>query len=217
MEVEGEETLTEIYKWIDNVPFSRPKRIIARDFSDAVLMAELLKRYYPKVVDIHNYIPGNSVAKKIDNWCTLNRKVLSKIGMKLGKEVIEQLANSTPGVIEKVLLDLHTKILKNSSTDRSSLYAGLEEPSAKEIGSILDPDGIANKSVPRYVFVKLKEELQEKDELINSLHRKVSHLESIMKLKEQRIADLSAQIVNSTGPNLSPRINSLESVSKNLN
>ena len=31
--------LDEIYTWLDNVPLTRPKKNIARDFSDCVLMA----------------------------------------------------------------------------------------------------------------------------------------------------------------------------------
>lgn len=90
-------------------------------------MAELLKRYYPRLVDVYNYIPGNSISKKIDNWCTLNRKVLSKIDMKLSKETIDRLANSQSGVIEKVLNDLRVKILKDSNTDSENLYIEAEE------------------------------------------------------------------------------------------
>lgn len=96
-----------------------------------VFMAELLKRYYPRHVEIHNYIPGNSVAKKIDNWCTLNRKVLSKLDIKLGKEVINQLANSQPGTIEKVLTDLRHKILKDCNADRFSLYSEYDDSEKK--------------------------------------------------------------------------------------
>ena len=90
-------------------------------------MAELLKRYYPRLVDVHNYIPGNSIAKKIDNWCTLNRKVLSKIEMKISKDTINRLANSQPGAIEKVLSDLHLKILKDCNADSEALYDEQEE------------------------------------------------------------------------------------------
>lgn len=89
-------------------------------------MAELLKRYYPRHVDIHNYISGNSISKKIDNWCTLNRKVLSKLDIKLGRDVINQLANSQPGVIEKVLTELRVKILKDCNAERDSLYSEFE-------------------------------------------------------------------------------------------
>lgn len=97
-----------------------------RDDRILVFMAELLKRYYPKQIDVHNYVAGSSVAKKVDNWCMLNRKVLSKLDMKLEKDVINQLANSQPGIIEKVLANVRIKILKNCNADRESLYSGQE-------------------------------------------------------------------------------------------
>ncbi|KAL6426664.1 hypothetical protein ACFW04_009209 [Cataglyphis niger] len=185
--------LDEIYDWIDQIKFSRPKKNIARDFSDGVLMAELLKRYYPKYVDVHNYVAGNSVARKIDNWCTLNRKVLSKLDMRLGKETINQLASSQPGIIEKVLTDLRSKILKDSNADRESLYSGHED-SEEMVKSVLNPDEVANKSVPRHIFIRLKQELHEKNDMISTLQQKISHLENIMRLKDQRIEDLTMQI-----------------------
>lgn len=36
-----EEELQELYSWVDSIPLSRPKRNIARDFSDGVLLAEV--------------------------------------------------------------------------------------------------------------------------------------------------------------------------------
>ncbi|XP_012056082.1 PREDICTED: sperm flagellar protein 1-like [Atta cephalotes] len=193
---EAGDHLDEIYDWIDQIKFSRPKRNIARDFSDGVLMAELLKRYYPKYVDVHNYVAGNSIAKKTDNWSTLNRKVLSKIDMRLGKETINQLASSQPGVIEKVLTDLRVKILKDSERDKELLYFNHEDSkdNIETIKSMLNPDELANKTVPRHIFTRLKQELQEKNDTISTLQQKISHLESIMKLKDQRIDDLTLQI-----------------------
>lgn len=40
-----------------------------------VFMAELLKKYYPRMVDLHNYPPANSIANKLKNWQVLNTKV----------------------------------------------------------------------------------------------------------------------------------------------
>lgn len=72
-------------------------------------MSEILKFYYPNLVNSHNYIPANSVQNKKDNWITLNRKVLSKIDLRLTPETIDQLAHSQPGVIERVLNDFRDK------------------------------------------------------------------------------------------------------------
>ncbi|XP_076755542.1 uncharacterized protein LOC143426186 [Xylocopa sonorina] len=219
MSVESESinNLEEIYTWIEQIPFSKPKKNLARDFSDGVFMAELLKRYYPRHVEIHNYIPGNSVAKKIDNWCTLNRKVFSKLDIKLGKNMINQLANSQPGVIEKVLIELRAKILKDCNAERTSLYSEYEDNEKKDVvKSVLNPEEIANKTVPRHVFVRLKQELEEKNDVINTLNKKVLHLESLMKLKDQRITDLTSQIIKSTEQNITPRSGNLTSMASTI-
>ncbi|XP_048514754.1 sperm flagellar protein 1-like [Athalia rosae] len=113
-----------IYAWIDEIPFSRPKKNLSRDFSDGVLMAEVLRLYFPRLVNVHNYIPASNVASKIENWNTLNRRILSKIDMKLGKEVINQLANAQQGVIEKVLMDLRRKIIAKDSNDSNNSLDG---------------------------------------------------------------------------------------------
>ena len=36
-----EEELQELYVWVDQIQFSRPKRNIARDFSDGVLLVRI--------------------------------------------------------------------------------------------------------------------------------------------------------------------------------
>lgn len=51
----NEEDLQVVYNWVDTIPLSRPKRNIARDFSDGVLIAEVIKNFLPKDVDLHNY------------------------------------------------------------------------------------------------------------------------------------------------------------------
>lgn len=45
-----EEQLREVYEMVDNIPFTRTKKNINRDFSDAVMMAELIQYYKPKAV-----------------------------------------------------------------------------------------------------------------------------------------------------------------------
>lgn len=77
---------------------------------------------------------------------------------------------------------------------------------------MLNPEEVANKTVPRHVFVKLKQELVEKNELINALHQKVAHLESLMKLKDQRITDLTSQIVTCTEQSITPRSTNISPV-----
>ncbi|XP_012223119.2 sperm flagellar protein 1 [Linepithema humile] len=112
------ETDKELDAWIDGITFSRQVKNLSRDFSDAVLMAEILKFYYPRYVELHNYVPANNYNTKKENWNTLNRKVLTKIDMKLNKDTIHHLANASQGAIEKLLLELKIKILRDSEEFR---------------------------------------------------------------------------------------------------
>lgn len=68
-----EEELNSIYNWVDEIPLSRPKKNITRDFADGVLTAEIVQHYIPKLVEIHNYSLAHSQTQKLYNWNTLNR------------------------------------------------------------------------------------------------------------------------------------------------
>ncbi|XP_076293791.1 sperm flagellar protein 1 isoform X2 [Lasioglossum baleicum] len=127
-----EDQLDQIHTWIATIPFSKPSKNLTRDFSDAVLMAELLKVYYPRYVDLHNYVPANNFTTKKENWNILNRKVLSKIDMKQSKDTINQLANFHPGTVEHLLLELWNKLLKDPE-HQHSLYNIKEKDSESKI------------------------------------------------------------------------------------
>ena len=89
-----------VYNWVDEIPLSRPKRNISRDFSDGVLLAEIVKHFIPKLIDLHNYSAAHSLSQKTYNWNTLNVKVLKKIGLTLSKKEIENIVNMVPDAIE---------------------------------------------------------------------------------------------------------------------
>lgn len=68
----SDDELQSVYLWVDGIPLSRPKRNIARDMSDGVLVAEIVAHYFPKLVELHNYSPASSIRQKLYNWSTLN-------------------------------------------------------------------------------------------------------------------------------------------------
>lgn len=70
----SDEQLQDLYTWVDQVPLTRQKRNIARDFSDGVLFAEVIMHYHPKLIDLHNYSPANGLTQKMYNWETLQSK-----------------------------------------------------------------------------------------------------------------------------------------------
>ena len=98
-----ESELMYIYEWVDSIELSRPKKNIARDFSDGVLLAEIIKSYFPHMVDLHNYPSCSNSKHKESNWNVLNNKVLKKLGIKLTKNEIEKIIKAKPLAIEKLL------------------------------------------------------------------------------------------------------------------
>mmetsp|Transcript_27967 Transcript_27967/g.69476 ORF Transcript_27967/g.69476 Transcript_27967/m.69476 type:complete len:233 (-) Transcript_27967:491-1189(-) len=98
-----DEELQRIYQWVDEIPLSRPKRNIARDFSDGVLMAEIVAHYFPKLVEMHNYPAANSYTQKMYNWNTLNLKVFKRLSFQLSKDELDALCNCQPQAVERTL------------------------------------------------------------------------------------------------------------------
>lgn len=116
-----------VYNWVDEIPLSRMKRNISRDFSDGVLAAEVVKHYLPKLVDMHNYSQAHSVSQKTYNWNTLNVKVLKKLGLNLSKKEIENVVNMVPDSIELVLIALKFHIEQYMSGRKVSQRPGGEQ------------------------------------------------------------------------------------------
>uniref|UniRef100_A0A3Q0S019 Sperm flagellar 1 n=1 Tax=Amphilophus citrinellus TaxID=61819 RepID=A0A3Q0S019_AMPCI len=108
----NEEELQDLFAWIDKIPLSRPKRHITRDFSDAVMAAEVVKHFFPKLVDLHNYVPASSTQQKLSNWKLLNRKVFSKLNFHVPEETLKKITLSTAGAVVPVLSALREKIDK---------------------------------------------------------------------------------------------------------
>lgn len=107
-----DEQLRAIYAWIDAIPLSRPKRNMARDFSDGVLLAEVVAAYFPQLVELHNYPAANSTKQKMYNHDTLNQRVLKKLNYNLSKPLVDDIVNCKPGAVEHTLHVLQIKMAK---------------------------------------------------------------------------------------------------------
>lgn len=105
-----EEDLHDLYLWVDSIPISRPKKNIARDFSDGCSVAEILHHFFPKMVELHNYVPSMARARKMANWETLNARVLGKLFFAVSQDEMEDLVTAVPGAIERFLRALRIKI-----------------------------------------------------------------------------------------------------------
>ena len=166
---EGQEQTEEndvmyIYEWVDSIQLSRPKKNIARDFCDCVLVAEIIKHYLPRLVDLHNYPSASSTMQKTTNWNTLNTKVLKKIGVKMSKQEINDVITCKTFAIEHLLQRIYDAIQNqiNSNNNEEGNNNNMVRPS----------NGNAE---------RLKKILEEKENNINQLHEIIDVLE--MKLK----------------------------------
>ncbi|XP_034255783.1 sperm flagellar protein 1-like [Thrips palmi] len=207
-------TCEALASWLDQVPFSKARKNIPRDFADGVMMAELLKHYYPKLVELHNYTSASCLIHKVNNWLTLNRKVLSKIGIKLSKDQIEQIASASPDYITPVLISLKQKIdsakekrdaehKRTHTNNPQNILCFVEKKQADAVYGIPMACEAANgqqlmvsmeNMVPQRLLDEKLSEIAEKDDAINILIQKVSHLDTLLQLKDQRIKDLTQQL-----------------------
>lgn len=99
----------------------------------AVLFAEVINHYFPRMVELHNYSSASSVRQKLYNWSTLNgaqltagpralcgftrhaacpaaAKVLKRLKFSISKEEMEDTVNCVPGVVEMLLMRLQSKM-----------------------------------------------------------------------------------------------------------
>jgi transcriptional regulator with GAF, ATPase, and Fis domain len=215
----NEEQLRAIYAWIDAIPLSRPKKNIARDFSDGVMLAEVVAAYFPALVEIHNYPAANNLKQKIYNHETLNNRVLKKFGYTLSRETIEDIVNAKAGVIEVVLNNLQIKMAKyrekkqggsesqSPSSQGGNSSAGNNKVVKKsEYNNYMDDNHSAahgnklqqykNKlndiaaSVDEELLLEKEQQIRELQETVEILELKVAKLEQLVRLKDNKIAKL---------------------------
>mmetsp|Transcript_5530 Transcript_5530/g.8248 ORF Transcript_5530/g.8248 Transcript_5530/m.8248 type:complete len:205 (+) Transcript_5530:568-1182(+) len=189
-----EEEVQYIYEWVDEIPLSRPKRNITRDFADGCMMAEIVKTYFPRLVELHNYPKAHSYSQKLSNWNTLNTKVFKKLGFLLSKQDIENVINCVPDAIERVLKGIRDtlEVCKERKVDP------LNVPKVKErVQNLSKPKGSPErneKEVSQAVMQEKDQVIQDLRDTIEILENKISKLEQLVKLKDNKINILQNKI-----------------------
>lgn len=216
----NDEQLRALYAWIDAIPLSRPKRNIGRDFSDGVMLAEVVAAYFPALVELHNYSPAHSVQQKIYNFETLNQRVLKKLGFQIPRPVVEDIVNCRPGAIENVLNALQYKMAKYrekrlrkegkdqvdtspvSYGDKQRSGGGAAEVSKENAASNMKAKGkvaptqpvskvqVAHVRVDEEILKDKEQQIRELQETVEILELKVAKLEQLVRLKDNKIQKL---------------------------
>ena len=174
-----ESELMYIYEWVDSIELSRPKKNIARDFSDGVLLAEIIKSYLPHMVDLHNYPSCSNSKHKESNWNVLNNKVLKKLHIKLTKGEIESIIKAEPLAIEKLLQRvyavLQNKVNINMNQNREQGNFGMQKNNNEMLKKTLEEKDNIVKQLKDIVEV-LELKLKNSEEMEGILQNKVQQL-----------------------------------------
>uniref|UniRef100_UPI00398E991D sperm flagellar protein 1-like isoform X3 n=1 Tax=Pristiophorus japonicus TaxID=55135 RepID=UPI00398E991D len=188
-----EDSLQDLYSWVDTIHLSRAKRNIARDFSDGVLVAEVVKFHFPKLVEMHNYTPASSTQQKLNNWAHLNRKVFNKLNFYIPDDVVRKVAQCSPGVVELVLSTLRLKIGEKLKQKQSKMASSPQD--LEYYSTAMEQDLVSDITVKR---------LRNREPALSSttscppsikiLQVKVRRLEHLLYLKDVRIDDLTRRV-----------------------
>ncbi|KAH8373268.1 hypothetical protein KR009_012190, partial [Drosophila setifemur] len=195
------EELEEVHKWLHQNSICPQK--LRRDFSDVLPLAEILKRDYPRLIDLYNYPKKSSVQLKLANWETFNFKVLSKFNMTMSKEFMELLANGVHGAAEVLLhevirLEKRQRLAeeRNAAMRQEQAWEENDEVKTvvvnKQVG-----DGIVQvpqKMILYSLYEKMTRDSQAKDIIIDAYQQRLAHMENIIKVKSERIEELLMQM-----------------------
>jgi hypothetical protein len=174
---DDESELMYIYEWVDSIELSRPKKNIARDFSDGVLLAEIIKSYLPHLVDLHNYPSCSNSKHKESNWNVLNNKVLKKMHIKLTKDEIDSIIKAKPLAIEKLLQKVYVVLQNkvNMNTNKEQNNFGIERNNNEILKKTLEEKDNVIKQLKDIVEV-LELKLKNSEEMEGILQNKVQQL-----------------------------------------
>eukprot|EP00922_Rhytidocystis_sp_ex-Travisia-forbesii_P071162 GHVS01106206.1.p1 GENE.GHVS01106206.1~~GHVS01106206.1.p1 ORF type:complete len:259 (+),score=40.22 GHVS01106206.1:55-831(+) len=205
--VESQEALMGLYRWIDQMELSRPKRNINRDFSDGVLMAEVVNHLFPRFADLHNYSAANSKKQKLNNWTTLNNKLLNRLGFRIHQDDVEDIIEAKAGTVERVLYafqrnigqiktNLKSEVRPPTKTLNTSPTIQRKREEGEDIAQL-------KREVDTDILLEREETIHELKETNIILKQKIKHLEQLVKLKDAKLEALTNALQLQRDPGVS--------------
>ena len=179
-----ESELMYIYEWVDSIELSRPKKNIARDFSDGVLLAEIIKNYLPRLVDLHNYPSCSNTKHKESNWNVLNNKVLKRLGIKLTKSEINDIITCQHLAIENLLRRVYD-VLQNK-VNMNKTKSNINQKN--------------NNDMLRKTLEEKENVIKQLRDIIEVLELKLKNSEEMEKILENKVSQLT-ETLNKNGIN----------------
>ena len=180
---------------VDSFELSRPKKNISRDFSDGCLVAEIIHFYHPSIVQLVNYYKTNKKETKKENWNLLKTRVFPKIQISISDELIEEIIDTKYMSIEAFLIGLKIN-LETAYVEKPRFKIPKLEKQNK-MNQINEYIKYNNKEMD---FKKeetnrfLSEQVEDLKETVKMLERKVTKLNDIIKIKDDKIKILEKRL-----------------------
>eukprot|EP01083_Nonionella_stella_P015637 43776_1 len=198
--------LQDTYKWVDTIPLSRVKKNLARDFSDGVLISEVVHHFFPKLIELHNYSTTNSVAQKAYNWRTINQKVFRKIGFQISEQDVNDIVTCKRGACERVLKLCKTNFVKyqkrrqkriksNSNMKPNQISSNRNNERSPPMAEDITPtNSDALTSTTKQIIQEKDRVIQHLNDKMEILELKVQKLEQLLQLKDAKIETLQIRL-----------------------
>lgn len=191
----NEQEIMKIYELVDSIPLTRPKKNITRDFADGVLVAEIVKFFIPKIVELHNYTTTNNLKTKKENWNTLNRKVFKKLGFQLSNQDIESIINLNPGYVEMILQKIFNKLYENGIDVQKIIgQGGFNKNQNSNSQTGFNENNKSSGGKYAQLEEEYKQELVERDNIIEELKLALEETEKNLKISEENKKILNHQL-----------------------
>ena len=202
----------DILAWLDTIPLSRPVRNLDTDFSDGILVAEIVAYFFPEYVDLDMFHIAKNMSQRTKNWRLLNSDVLPKLSLHAPGTVVHDITNGDNRAVELFLLHLREKLEENLirtgrksrlqwetwksyNVERYRLPQILHTPrTPRRIGALMPGYASFNRA-HRYADPYLYDDhLRAKEEEIDVLRGKLKRCENLIRNKDKRIQELEDRL-----------------------
>eukprot|EP00118_Oscarella_pearsei_P000536 m.5187 g.5187 ORF g.5187 m.5187 type:complete len:233 (+) comp12434_c0_seq1:42-740(+) len=97
----------EVLKWLQSLDLTYSIKNPRRDFSNGYLVAEIFSWYFPQDIQMHSYVNGASIERKMGNWQQLER-FIQKHQLPIPKEYIDGTVHCKPKAAISLIELLYT-------------------------------------------------------------------------------------------------------------
>uniref|UniRef100_A0A672MSC4 Zgc:66426 n=1 Tax=Sinocyclocheilus grahami TaxID=75366 RepID=A0A672MSC4_SINGR len=172
----------------------------------------VVKHFFPKLVELHNYTPAHSRQQKLSNWSTLSsRKVFSKLNFHIPEKMVKKIVVSTKiegkragkqldgtqvglkCLLKKYILfpfsvcPNHLMVIEATRTNPATVKKTGNVSPAAALETNVDP-------AVRLLLEEKEQAILALQETVEILQIKVDRLEHLVHLKDLRIEDLTKHL-----------------------